>query len=482
MRLSSLLTGLMFVIIVTRTLTPVDFGLYSLIGSLIAYSMFGHAIVSYWIPRHMARGEQVGKSGLFINGIFSILGTLAYLVAAYYISQRANSDFSILALGSILIPATYISSALDKINLGFKPEAVSYSLIIFEIAKIPLVFFLVKGIDLGLIGVIIATFFALLVKISTGLFFAWRHLKSSINLDYIKKWIKLTWLSTYDTVASNIYVLDTVLVSIFLKSTEPLAYFAAAMSISLVAGHSGVISDVLAPKLIADAKREHVKIITRLFTLFGSIIFVTIIVFAKPLLFLLNPVYSIATIVVYIQTLRAFIYGLFLIFHNTLAGIERVDTYDKISFSQYRKSNLFLLGTLLYVRAGLYIGPLIILLLLFPILKISILEFVTLWSLMALTAEISITAYSAFRVHKVGFLSFDWKPIVRYAISAMISGLTSFYIMDHFVVFKRDLLIFLPGLAVSLGVGIATYLVLVYCIDDYSRSLIKAMLGRKNES
>ena len=97
-RIASLATGLIFSVLVTRNLTIADFGLYSLIGSLIAYAMFGHIISAYWIPREIARGKEVGRTGLLTNGIFSLAGTIAYLIAAYVVAQNTESDFSILLL------------------------------------------------------------------------------------------------------------------------------------------------------------------------------------------------------------------------------------------------------------------------------------------------------------------------------------------------------------------------------------------------
>ena len=223
-RLSSLITGMMFSIIITRNLVPEEFGLYALIGSLIAYAMFGHVISAFWIPRHIPRGEEVGKTALLTSGIFSLVGMLAYLIAAYFVAQNTNSDFNILLLGSLLIPATYIANTLDSINQGFRPQAVSYSFISFEVAKVPLGYLLLEPFTLGLAGAIIATLIALLIKSCTAIFFTLPRLKSAIDISFLKRWLKLSWLSLYGIFAGNIYVLDTFIVAIFFSSTESLSY------------------------------------------------------------------------------------------------------------------------------------------------------------------------------------------------------------------------------------------------------------------
>ena len=477
-RLSSLVTGLVFSVLVTRNLVVEDFGLYSLIGSLIAYALFGHLISGYWVRRQIPRGENVGKAAIIWGGIFSIVGIIVYLTAAYLTSQNTSSDFQILALASILIPATYLANTIDTINYGFKPQANSYSILSFEVAKIPLGYILLEPMGLGLVGAIIATFIALLVKILTGVYFAFPKLKEALNLSYIKKWIKLSWLPLYGGFAGNIFVLDTAIVAILLGSTEPLAFFAVAITIASIVGHSQAITSPLEPKLIADARKDYVKTTTRLFTLFGIPLFVAIIVFAKPLLFLLNPVYSTAIWIVYILGIRTFIISIQNLLGNVITGIERVDTNDKATFTQYRKSNLFLTNTLSWIRTGLYLVPIIAVFSLITTSNYSLIDLVIIWAIIALISDLAITIVYALLVKKVNYLLFDWKSILKYFLLSVIAGSASYYFVENFIVFERDLQVFLPGLAAALAIGAAIYIGTLYFLDDYLRLLIRAIFKK----
>lgn len=477
-KIASLGTGLIFTIFVTRSLAISDFGVYSLIGSLIAYSMFGFAISGYWITRHIARGEDAGRSSIVINGIFSLIGTIAYLVTAYFIAQSTNFDFRILVIGATLVPVTYIANTLDAINQGFKPQNVSYSFLSFEIAKIPIGFLLLEGVKFGLLGAILATLFANLVKIIMSTILAWPQLRGIIKLIYFKKWLKLSWLSLYDVLSSNIYVLDTVIIALILNTTQPLGYFAAATTIATVSTFASGLATALGPKLLSDAKPEYVKSTMRLFSLFGIPLFVYVIVFAKSMLFLLNPAYATAVIVVYLLTIRSFFYSIYTVFAGILSGIERTDANENSHFSDYRKSHLFLLANLHYLRCGLYIGSLIIFLLLSKIYDLSIINIVIVWALIALIAEIPNMVYAVVKVYRVGFMSFDWKPIVKYAVFSVISGMVSVYLIENIVIFKRDLLVFLPGMILSLMGGLTIYFITVYVFDNYFRSLLYSIIRR----
>jgi hypothetical protein len=471
-------TGLIFSVLVTRNLLIEEFGLYSLIGSLVAYAMFGHIILSYWTSRHIARGEDAGKTSLVTSGIFSGLGTIMYLAVAIFVASNTKTDFSILLLGSLIIPLTYVSNTLDNINQGFRPQATSYSLVSFELAKVPLGFLLLQSINMGIEGAMLATIFALGVKCIVGIYFAYPKLSSKFNPAYIKKWLKLSWLSLYDGVSSNIYVLDTLIVSLILSSTEPLAYFAAAMTVSTIAAHSTVLSFALAPKLISDANIEHVKTVLRLFSLIGIPIFVAVIIFAKPILFLLNPAYSVAVIAVYLMASRAFIYSIYTLFAGVLGGMERVDTINEAKFTHYRKSNLFYLSTLHYIRAGVYIGSLLVLTFIAKIQFWQTIDIVIAWGAASLLGEILIVIPVINKVKKIGFLSFEFKFIIKYSLIALIVAIMSLLMIDRLVVFERNLATFLPGLFTSLAFGVVLYFGILYFLDDYTKRLFKAILHR----
>jgi len=75
-----IITGLVFTMIITRSLTLTEFGSWSVIGSLVGYPIVLGAIVSYWTTREIARGIESGKTALVTSAFFSIIGMGVYLV------------------------------------------------------------------------------------------------------------------------------------------------------------------------------------------------------------------------------------------------------------------------------------------------------------------------------------------------------------------------------------------------------------------
>ena len=61
----SVITGLVFVLMVTRRLSAEEFGTWALIGSMITYFLISETIIDFWTIRQVARGENVGRTSLF---------------------------------------------------------------------------------------------------------------------------------------------------------------------------------------------------------------------------------------------------------------------------------------------------------------------------------------------------------------------------------------------------------------------------------
>ena len=56
--LLSILTGVIFTLVVTRQLTQDEFGAWGLIGTMTGYVLIFGPITTYWVTREIARGEN----------------------------------------------------------------------------------------------------------------------------------------------------------------------------------------------------------------------------------------------------------------------------------------------------------------------------------------------------------------------------------------------------------------------------------------
>ena len=63
----SIFTGVIFTLIITRTVTAEEYGTWGVIIGLITYVMLIGPVVSYWSTRDTARNIQSGKQAILLS-------------------------------------------------------------------------------------------------------------------------------------------------------------------------------------------------------------------------------------------------------------------------------------------------------------------------------------------------------------------------------------------------------------------------------
>ena len=473
--LVSAVTGLIFTLIVTRTLTPEEYGAWGLIGSLIMYVLVLDPIVTYWTTRETARGEDSGRTALVTHGLLSLIGVGAYFIISFFIANETVVPFDILVLGAMLIPVTFLNRVLTALNLGWKPQATSYGIIAFELTKIPSALLLVYHFQLGLEGAIIATLIAYIGSIIVLGINARSKLKTSIKKIYVKKWIKLLWIPVYRKSQSVIFSFDVTIFVLISDSVIGVAFFTASLAVSILVGHAGLIAQAIYPKLLSGGKKEHLNENLVRYFYFGFPLAAISIVFARPALFALNPEYEIAAIVVVIMTVRTFIYVLSNIFQDALHGAETIDASENPKFVDFVKSKLFVLPTIILVQYSLYVLVLAIVLI-FTKDNSTQLELVVNWAIVSLGVQIPFTVYF-YKMAKNQFaLSIDTITSIKYLFSSIIVFTITFIIVEKFLVYQESIFDFLPNLVLYVGLGVLMYALLTLLIDTKTRTLAQSIL------
>lgn len=471
--ITSIFTGTIFVLIVTRTITPVEFGTWNLIGSLITYVVIVEPIISYWITRETARGIDAGKTAIFTSGIFSMCGILAYIIIGYYVALNSDANQDVILFAVILVPLVFLNKTLTALNLGWKPQSSSFGILAFEITKIPGALALVYFLDMGIFGAIIATSIAYIASIIILIIYAKEKIKSKIQFRYMRKWMKLSWVPLYPSLGSMIFTLDVMIFSVITGSVVGLAYYSASMAIGIIVVQSGQIARAVYPKLLEGGNKIHFNENLMRFFYFSIPFFALSLIIAKPGLFALNPVYQIAVPVVIFLTLRAFVYTLSQLFEQAIRGIELVDTSEKSTVRDYLKSKLFFIPTIYLVKHSIYIISLIILVFLF-ISKPQI-ELVTYWSIMSFLVEIPFFIY----LYKISKKHFEIKIqkiiLFKYLFSAVFIFGVIFILMEEFLVYNNNIFEFLPNVIFYVFLAAIGYLGMTYLLDIKTRNLFKAI-------
>ena len=130
------ITGSVFTLILTRTLTLQEFGTWGLIAGITSYVIMFHAIIAYWSTRDTARNIDSGKTAMIGIAFLSVIAMIIYVVISFFLSKETNSNFDILLFSVVLIPVMFFSGLLTAITLGWKPHVISYGLLASAISQI----------------------------------------------------------------------------------------------------------------------------------------------------------------------------------------------------------------------------------------------------------------------------------------------------------------------------------------------------------
>ena len=475
--IGSTITGLFFIVIVTRQLIPEDFGLWTLIGSLVSYVAIIQPIVTYWTTRQIARGEAAGKTALFSGGLLSVVGFTIYSIIAITVSATMGVSLFILMLAAILVPLNFLNTILNSISLGFRPQNVSYGLLAFEFSKLPLGFILVYIGQLGIIGVLLTIIIAHSLRIIFLVILTREKIVGTIKREFLKFWIRMSWLTLYQSVSAVIQRLDVLIFSMITNSLIGLAFWGASLTIGNIVTHAAKVSQGLYPKIIESGKKEYAEDNLQKTFFFAIPIFAASIVFAKSGLHILNPIYADSIYIVFFLASTAFVNSLKTIFFQIIAGYESIDIDKQASFRQYIKSSLFLIPTLQIIFSVLYIISLSIFLFLFWTSDMSEIFSVTVWALIMFVVSIPFMIYSFILVKKKHKIKMPIKSIGKFCGVALLSSIITYSILDNFVTYYQSIWDFIPEILPVIFLGAAIYFGTLYFIDSSTRKFYKAIIN-----
>jgi len=474
--IAGLVTGTFFVVIVTRQLEPEEFGIWTLISSMVYYVGIIEPLISYWTTRQIVRGEQIGKTAFFTGSIFSIGGFTVYSVVAIFVSASLGASFEVLILASVLIPLNMISGVVSSISAGYKPQITSYGVITFEVSKLPLGFIFVYIAQWGIVGALLTIIFASSLRTILLVIMTREMIVGAIKFSTIKFWLKMSWLIAYQNISGIVFRLDVMLISFATTSFTSLAFWGAAQTIGYMVIHSGQIAQALYPKLLAAGKKEIAEDSLKKTIFFALPILAASIVFAKSGLNILNPQFVDAVYAVYFIALAAFSNTIRGVFYSILYGYETVDISKLASFKEYVKSKLFFIPTLDYVWTGSYVAILAFFLIFLKTPEMSEIFIVTVWSSILLAVSIPTTLYVIILVIRQHKISIPYLSITKFLGAAFLASIIVFLISEEIVTYHESIFDFLPEILPIILLGGIIYLGITYAIDDSTRKLIKLIL------
>lgn len=473
----SVITGLIFTLILTRQLSQEDFGVWALIGSLTGYVLIFNSMIYFWATREIARGKDTGKTSFLSSSLLSVVAVVIYVIIVSFFQSDANIDKNVLYLAAILIPAEFIRVIFVSINMGFRPHIANYGILIFETTKITFGVFLVYFLDFGIEGVILTVSLSALVS-ATFLGIKTREkLKGYFKKKYLRYYLKYFWIPSYPNLAAILTTSDVVVFTLMTGSIGGVAFWSACRAVSRIVHHSLRINQAVYPKLLAGGKNEYFEKNLHYVFYFAFPLVGISIIFAEPALFALNPIYREAFPIIFLLSPLFFLRSLTEIFEGSLKGTEKVDTRKDATFIDYIKSKLFFLPTLRNIQRGGYIVALLLFFLFLNIQEASQLELVMYWAIIALVTQIPYSIYLGKIARKEFRPKLEKLSITKYFMSSLVAFGITFLLMEKAMIYHTSILKFLPELFQYLILGSCIYFGITYLIDLKTRKLFRAIFA-----
>jgi len=478
--LTTMLTGLIFSVLITRRLSPEELGAWRYIGTLINYFIVPAWLLGYWITRIHAQGLKPLTTSLAIATPIMSASTVIFASLAATFSGSIKFPETVFLIAAIEIPIIYIYTLLEAALNASKPQSNYYAQLIQEVVKLPIAIILVITLRLGLAGAIWAAVAGFTARALTLAFLArgigWGNPSRQIAYMLLTR----SWLPLYASIPPNILALDNIIVALGYGSAEPLGYATAAYLLGSITTMSGTLATGLYPRMLQSPSPRDVEESLKMVFMIAIPSATGITLLSAPLLNILRPDYVQAAVVLPILQLQAIVSIMLSVMDSVIAGEERVDYDEKAGFRRLVRSRLFLIPSLNYLYAAAYLPTLTLsIILLRPAGPITVLW---IWILTGFTASLGFLLYKVKIARSRVPFKFPTKSFARY-IMATIPMTALLYVLKPSslpLILIEALTLTIPPILISA----TAYFAFLYLLDGDFRKLISqalAALGLKKQ-
>jgi len=471
-KLLSVATGLVFTLMLTRSTTEQQLGIWGNVNDILAYFAFLASAFPFWTMRFAARDKEGSiKTGLIANLTISMIATVIYLPTIPIIMSLlhiSETYMIIYLIASTQIIENYLISMLEACLRAKRPQTIGYGLLVEESSKVLIAYILIIRLQQPLLGALLSIIIAFTIQIAYYFKLLSKELKQPIKWSYVKEWLKGSTINIYYFVGDRIAALVFIMLIAYNPIAGPQArgIYLAAMTIANVIIYSSFLSFALYPKLLAENNIQDIITSLKTVLMFAIPMAAGVIALSDSYLIMLNEIYKQAATVLIVLAINALVQIISQFFSSVLFGFERIDEKAKIPLKKLVKSPLFKAFTLPYVHSAITLPTTFYLLTNFAKDQpISAAIYVVIID----TIARSVTFLALYIIiWKMVKINIPWMNIAKYAFASAVMALFLFFIIiPHPTRLTTTL-----GLTV---IGAIIYFALLTAIDKEARELIRSI-------
>ncbi len=475
-RLFSVFTGLLFLVMVTRSLTPASFGLWEFTYDLVSFSTFPAAVAAFWVTRRVARGAPVGRTALALGALLTLVGVVFFLAVALALHADIGAAFSHFLVAVVNVPFAYWSVSAVGVAFGGRPSAVGYSLFVSETSKIAAAYYLLYLHPIGVDGVFVALEVAYLVQAACVTYLCRDLFGGKVDLAEARGWVLGSWIPFVDTLTPMILLADTFVGSLVFSGTTVVGFYQAAFAVGNLVGYSGYLSIALYPILLRTQKGRVSSLALDFSLLFGLPMAAGAIALSRPALYLLKPEYTADWLGLSIIAVSALVYSFSGILDSTLFGLESADVDRGPGKGSFWGTALVFVPVVNLLGAVGYIGGVYAALRLTAGALPNPAPIVAAWGVVQLSANSAVVLVKSAKVRKAHALTLP-RSLPKYVLGSAVAAAVAYLLEPSVLDYGAGAVEFglrLGGIVVVAG---AVYFGLLYAIDGRFRALAGRVLS-----
>ena len=162
-QLLSVVTGLIFTLLLTRTMSTEQFGIWTNMFDYPVYFLIFSGVLPFWATRFVARGKEgTVKTGASVQLLIALLSTLVYLPAIVLISKGIGTQAYLLIylISALYIFNIYMITVFESMLRSIRPQVIGYGLLIEEVVKVAVALVVIVGLKQVFLGAILALVFS----------------------------------------------------------------------------------------------------------------------------------------------------------------------------------------------------------------------------------------------------------------------------------------------------------------------------------
>ncbi len=469
----SIVTGLAFTLLLTRSMSTDQYGIWTNIFDYTGYFLLFSGLVPFWATRFAARGQEgTIKTSTLANLFLGLVSVIIYFPAITLISQAIGTT---MYLPIYLIAALYILNTFVVLNLesclrSVRPQAIGYGLLIEEVVKVALAFGIIVGLGQLFLGAILALTVSEVFQI---LYYSWLlrgEFKQKIRWSYLKEWLKGSIAILYNAAGAQLLAFVLILLFYF-GGPDTRAYYQAAFTFSSVILYAASLAFALYPKILSNScQDEQVGSSFRLVMMFAIPFAAIVMVMSTSFLTVLNLAYIVAWPVLIMLTIDTLVVLVSQFYSSVLMGAEAFDAEGKIPLRQLYRTKIFKVFSLQFIQAAIALPLVYIVLTQVPAGPVESVVYVV-----AINIGVHVSTFVGLYLfmRNSARIPLDWRSIAKYVGAALVMALT-LYLSPS----PSTLLLTIAKAAIGMGV----YLGLLLVIDKQSRGLLKLIIQEIKET